>query len=187
MDMQIIYLVLVVLCLSVALNLKLTFDLLRLIRNPPEAEDPLAHLVIGDVIPEVQGQLLSSGTQTALPLPGKPQVLLFLSSRCPVCKEKLQEIGLLYPFAQDAGVEFSFITLEAKDKFTDFLQSPVLSAVAVSLEASQYKLLNPALSSPFYLFVDHEQKLQTGGTVGDEDWQGFASQLSELSAQEQPV
>jgi len=185
MDNQLIYFVLLVLCFSVALNLKLTFNLLHLVRNPPEAEDPLGHLTIGAPIPGISGVSPVTDKAVDLSLTVKPQVLLFLSSRCPVCKEKLAEIDSLLPLAQQAGVEFCFISLESKNRLGAFLQSPILSSLAVIVEEKDYKQLNPTLSSPFYLFIDHEQKLQAGGTIGDEDWLAFVAQLNELQLEEE--
>ncbi len=45
-----------------------------------------------------------------------------------------------------------------------------------------YKQLNPSVSTPFYLFVDHLGQLTSGGSIGDEDWLSFMTQMEEIKA-----
>ncbi len=54
-------------------------------------------------------------------------------------------------------------------------------ALPLLANKKNYKQLNPSISTPFYLFVDHLGQLTAGGTIGDDDWLSFMSQMEEIN------
>jgi len=166
----------------VALNLKLTFSLLNIIRNPP-AEKPLLNIEVGTQLPLFEANFLTSDGTFELAKQQTPSVFLFLSSQCPTCRQKLPQIEALFPLLPDAGLNMYFITLESKSRVQQFLANSPLLDVTIKTNKSSYKKLNPLLSSPFYLFVDHLGQLQAGGMIGDENWLSFISQMEEIETE----
>lgn len=169
--------VLLVLALSVALNLKLTFSLLATVRAladgppvPPEAGMPL---------PAVVGRALLSRAEVALPAGQRAGVLLFLSSQCPKCRTKLPEIDSLLAPARVAGVDIFMASQEPAWRLRRFLRQTGLAQVTVRLGRGGYRRLNPRLMSPAYLFVGHDGIVQAGGMIGDDDWRSFCAQMDE--------
>ena len=169
--------VLLVLALSVALNLKLTFSLLATVRAL--AEGLPVPLQAGMALPAVMGRTLLARTGVALPAAERAGVLLFLSSQCPKCRTKLAEIdGLLAP-ARVAGVDIYLVSQEPAWRLRRFLHATGLPQVAVRLGRSGYRRLNPRLMSPAYVFVGHDGIVQASGMVGDDDWRSFCAQMDE--------
>eukprot|EP01031_Cornospumella_fuschlensis_P019599 gene19599-24015_t len=60
-----------------------------------------------------------------------------------------------------------------------FLAVSPLAAVAARVSTKGYKALNPTMTSPYYLFLDEDARLQAGGIIGDENWTSFRAQLHE--------
>ncbi|WP_341503679.1 hypothetical protein [Gallaecimonas sp. GXIMD4217] len=178
-DSTLIYTILAILSVSVAINLKLTFRILQLMRNPPPQDTALA-FAPGDAVPEIRGKRLADAQAMSLDHSGRASVLLFLSSRCPKCREKLPEIAALVPRLGPAGLDLWLLTTERKGRLEEFLGDGPLMALALKVSGRAYKQLNPALASPFYLFLDHQGQLQAGGMIGDADWQSFIEQMAEF-------
>ncbi|MED5523264.1 MAG: redoxin domain-containing protein [Pseudomonadota bacterium] len=170
--------VLLLLSLSVALNLYLTFRILRRLDEPPQIPE-LLPTVPGGPLAAVIGKSLQ-GTKLALGQEGKASALLFLSSQCPKCREKLPQITELAELAEPAGLQLWLVSTESSARLRRFLASTPLLSRVVRVAARQHKRLNPTLSSPFYLFVDHLGQLEAGGHIGDENWQSFAEQMQQI-------
>lgn len=183
MEASLLYTCLIILALLVALNLKLTLHLFELIRDPSLLNPPFLARPVGDFMPEIEGKS-ANNTPVHLAELGQASVLLFLSSRCPQCKEKLAEIQALIPAADDAGLSLLLVTQEPLRHFSKFLQHELLLNQVVKVSSKQYKQLNPSISTPYYLFIDHLNQLQAGGVIGDEDWLSFSEQMSEVEQQE---
>lgn len=179
MEMSLLYTCLVVLAVLVALNLKLTLHLFELIRNPTLLNPPFLASEVGEPIANIKGRSLS---KKAIELTQIEQAiaLLFLSSRCPQCKEKLPEIEALVPLLKDAGLTLLLVTNEPKRHLVKFLKNTSLLDHVFLIDKASYKSVNPTMSTPYYLFVNHLTELQAGGVIGDEDWQSFVQQMDEM-------
>ena len=180
MSEQLIYVMLFVLTLLTVLNLKLSLGLYRMINNPTPNLNEANPVPIGHRVPAGEGKVLLTGEQGALLTDGKPAALLFLSSKCPTCKEKLPEIESIYMAAEDAGLDVTLVSMESKKRLTHFLNDFSLINGVIIVNKKAYKKLNPSLASPFYLFVDHEHSLQSFGTIGDDDWLSFVGQMRDV-------
>ena len=177
MEMTLIYIVLVILCLSVALNLKLTLKLNAKIGFLSSNDNSLSSIAIGEKIPLLTGKTFFNKQWTHLQNVEQSSVLIFLSSDCPQCKEKISEIEAIVPLLPDEGLTLKLISHESKRRIKHFFgDSPLLNDVVITSK-KQYKALNPRDSSPFYLFVDHAYQLQAVGFIGDEDWLSFIDQI----------
>ena len=59
-----------------------------------------------------------------------------------------------------------------------------LRAATARLALRDYRKLNPTMSSPSYLFVNHEGIIEAAGLIGDEDWLALVDQLHADIAEE---
>ncbi|MYN01685.1 redoxin domain-containing protein [Pseudoduganella sp. DS3] len=185
MDSGVLYLVLGVLAFGVALALLLSLAAVDAARHLAAAGERLATPPRGEIIPAVTARPLQGGARRELPGAGMPAVLVFLSSTCPKCREKLPELANYLPHLDDAGLELWLVSREPRWRLRRFLRGSPLAAHTLRLDMRSYQALNPTLSSPFYLFVDEEGRLQTGGTIGDENWETFRQQMQERRAEQE--
>jgi AhpC/TSA family len=183
MDMSILYLILTILTLSVALNLKLTFSLLNTMRNMAAEKDRPFIPPIGEIVPEVKAKRLGTGEIVVIPGSQQAAVCLFLSSTCPKCREKLPELEKLLPLLPVAGLSMWLVSQEPKWRLKRFLKNNQMASVAIFVNKQDYKILNPTQTSPFYLFTNHNAALEAGGLIGDENWQSFLEQMDEVASQ----
>lgn len=180
MDNSVIYLILIILTFSVALNLKLTFSMLDTMHNLIAEKDRPFTPPVGEIIPNVKAKRLDTGEIITLPSSGQAVVCLFLSSTCPKCREKLSELEKLLPLLPVAGLTMWLVSQEPKWRLNRFLKGNKLASITVFVKKQDYKTLNPTQSSPFYLFMDHNTILEAGGFIGDENWQSFCEQMGEI-------
>ena len=180
MESQLIYFILIVLIIVTALNLKLTLGLLKIINSPPVDVNSQLPVNIGEKLPVVLARSLNKKGNEKIYDDGIPTVLVFLSSKCPVCREKIPEIESIYTKSGDAGVALHLITKESKSRIRNFFSDSKLLAAILFISNTGYKALNPTQASPYYLFIDHEQRLQACGTIGDENWQSFVEQMNNV-------
>ncbi len=183
MEMSLIYTCLIILVILVALNLKLTLHLFELIKDPSILNPPFLPRQLGDEMPELLGSNLDK-QPVALSEVQQASVLLFLSSKCPKCKEKLIEIKALLPLLENAGLTMFLVTNEPKRHIAKFLENNDLLDKVFTVDNKSYKQINPTLSTPYYLFVNHLNQLEAGGVIGDEDWLSFIEQMDEIRQQE---
>lgn len=183
MNEQIIFLILAILVFSVALNLKLTFSVLNSLRNLAAAGEIPFTLPIGEAIPVIRAKRLLDGTKVEINKKPNAQVLVFLSSTCPKCREKLLEIERFLPLTAGAGLSISLVSQESKWRLKRFLRSDAMLSIAVRTNKFDYRSLNPTQTSPYYLFLDHETRLEAGGIIGDENWLSFCEQLNDLDSE----
>jgi len=184
MDTGTLYLILGVLAFGLALNLKLTLAVLNASRNAAAAANTPFTLPEGERIPSVPARGLQGGATLALDGEGQPSVLLFLSSTCPKCRAKLPEIATLLPLAQEAGVDLRLVSREPAWRLRRFLAGTPLAAVAARVSTKGYQALNPTMTSPYYVFLDEQARVQAGGIIGDENWSSFQAQLEEQLLQQ---
>lgn len=175
--MELVYIVLVILCLISAINFKLTLNLLKIIRDSSSTIDEISPVHIGEKVPDIKGRRISSNDYEGLNITGAPSVLLFVSSQCPKCQEKIPQIEYLHPLMRELGICISIISKESTVIMKSFLNNSILLDNVWFVSNKNYKKLNPTFASPFYLFISHEAKLQAYGFIGDSDWESFAEQV----------
>lgn len=180
MSEQLVSIVLIVLSLLVALNIKLTLSLIFRVNNPESFASGLRGAQVGDKVSKVFGKLNSS-VKVAIADQGIPSVLLFLSPRCPSCREHLPVVGSILSKSQEAGFDLWIITPESRKRMKHFLKSSRLIESVLFIKKKDFKTLNPTSTYPFYMFLDEKCKLQASGIVGDDDWQSFTEQVSNLN------
>lgn len=179
MDANVLYAVLILLALSVALNLKLTFCLLSSVRNMMAAQGQDFTLPVGEPVPAVRGKPMLGGKKTVFTAGPRPAALLFLSSGCPKCKSKLPEIGRMLARADEAGLDIWLVSREAKWRLRRFLLGTALPGVTMRVSTDEFKLLNPTMTSPYYMFLNESGRLEAGGMIGDENWLSFREQMED--------
>ncbi len=182
MDDTTLQLVLAALAFALAGNVWLTLAVLRASRR--ERIVPAA-LAPGEPLPAVPARALAGGAPFQPGAGGQAAVLLFLASRCPKCAEKLAGIERLLPLARDAGLAVWLLSEEAPHRLRAFLPDGPLRAAAARVSLRDYRRLNPLMSSPYYLFVNHEGVLEASGLIGDEDWLALAQQLEQEARPEE--
>lgn len=181
MDSTILHLVLAVLAFALAGNVWLSLAVLRASRR--ERVAPVA-LEAGQTLPQVTARLLGDRQRVRPGADGQPAVLLFLASRCPKCLEKLPALERLLPQAHGAGLVLWLVSEEPARRLRSFLGSAALLAVTARVSLRDYRLLNPQMSSPSYVFVDHQGAVQATGLIGDENWLSLLEQLAEPEPKE---
>lgn len=181
MDDTTVQLVLAVLAFALAGNIWLTLAVLRASRRERIAPTALAP---GEPLPAVHARPLAGGAHFQPGATGQAAVLLFLASRCPKCAEKLAGIEQLLPLAREAGLALWLVSEEPARRLRAFLPSRILREATARLTLRDYRRVNPLMSSPSYVFVNHEGTVEAAGLVGDEDWLALAEQLNAEPSQE---
>lgn len=161
------------------INLRMTLKIQKDLRTPP-AEPSMTTMEQGQRVPFPKGEFLQSRNKIRLQSNGQAAVFLFLSSRCPKCREKLPELESLLPVANSAGLNMWIISYEPRARLHRFIEKSTLQRIVFRTGILQYRALNPTFASPFYLFVNHEDKLEAAGMIGDQNWLAFQSQLESI-------
>ncbi|MDM5176608.1 redoxin domain-containing protein [Massilia sp. DJPM01] len=180
MDSDVLALILLLLALSVALNLKLSLHLSKVVNSLSAAAKAASQLPVGEAVPAFTGKALAGGAPAALGGDGQPAVLLFLSSACPKCRQKLPQIERLAPLARDAGLALWLVSIEPAWRLRRFLRATSLAGSTLRVAGADYEMLNPVMSSPSYLFVSAAGTLDARGMIGDDDWRSFCEQMDEV-------
>lgn len=175
MDADALYLTLAALAFAVALNLRLTLAVLDRTRR---AAHPATMLRPGEQLPDVGATMLAGGAKVRLGAPGQALALLFLSSRCPKCRDKLAGIGALAGAAGEAGLAWWIVSEESRWRLRSLLRGSALAANTLRVGQGDYRRLNPTRASPAYLFVNHEGRIEAVGLVGDGQWRELERQLT---------
>lgn len=176
-DSQILYLTLAALAFGLALNLKLTLSVLQTTRRERE---PPQMLMAGQHIPGVTARTTSGRIE--LISEGQATVLLFLASKCPKCRAKLPEVERMLAGAQQAGLAMWLVSEESGWRLRGFLRGSSLWGNTARVTLKDYKVLNASLTSPAYLFVNHEGLIEATGLIGDPDWLALRAQLGDEQA-----
>lgn len=172
-------LVLIILIISVAINLKLTLTLIRRVNPLVMANIPELACEIGDKLPAFNAHTFEKQPFDLAKL-NVACALIFLSSRCPQCKEKLKDIRDILPHLAPAGLELRLVSIESRRRLKPFLETQDLLDRCLLTNKANYLSLNPRFNTPFYLFIDHSGHLEAAGTLGDENWQGFIQQMQHI-------
>lgn len=181
MDAATLQLVLAVLAFAIAGNIWLTLAVLRASRREriaPTALEP------GQPLPAVQARPLTGGARFQPGAGGQAAVLLFLASRCPKCADKLAGIERLLPLARNAGLSLWLLSEEPARRLRAFLPGDALRAAAARLTLRDYRHVNPLMSSPAYVFVNSQGRVEAAGLIGDDDWLALVGQLNAEPSQE---
>lgn len=174
MDTTTLQWVLAGLAFAIAGNIWLSLAILRASRRERLAPTALAP---GEPLPAVQARPLAGGARFQPGAGGQAAVLLFLASRCPKCQEKLAGIEELLPLARSAGLDLWLLSEEPARRLRAFLPGGILQGAAARLALRDYRRVNPLMSSPSYVFVNHEGIVEAAGLVGDADWLALVGQL----------
>lgn len=186
-DVQVFSWLILSLALLLALNLKLTFTLYRKVRHLPGVIYIPEPLVTGTKLPMLSGKSLLSVELKPVWQNGYATAVLFLASRCSKCREKLDELPILFNLAEGSGLEIKLITSESARQYRRFLTDVQLARNCIRIRQSDYLQLNPQQMSPAYLFVDQQGVVEATGLIGDETWMQFCEQLQTLSNIQQNV
>ena len=186
MDNNLLVLVLIVLTLATALNLFLILRLAAIVRPEPVPAPPPT-VPLGEAVPPFEGRRERDGGRVrSADLVGQPMVLVFLSSGCASCREKVPELLQILPGVRHAGIALWIIPPTAvHDLPTGIADSPLRDHV-LALDAATARLLNPANAAPFYLFIDDKMIAKASSYVGDEDWRSFVGQMQEAASEPPP-
>lgn len=173
--------ILAILAISVAFNLFLTLRLTRIVGDNEYLKAPTT-LPIGQPLPAFSGRTLSDGRRVhSRDFLGQASVLLFFAPECKDCQARVKEISAMYPAMRAAEVGIRVIAAISKRRMREFLKdSPLLDHVVLVGGAAQ-QALNPRNSAPFYIFVDHENKVLASNFIGDEDWSSFCEQMRDAA------
>lgn len=176
-----LYLLLGLLSLSVLLNLQLTLAMYLRVKELPGFYSLAQAPQPGDQLPLLQGKNLHTGVAEQLWQQQNATVLLFLSSRCPKCRQKLAALNQLHLLSQHCGVQIRLLSSEPGWRFKRFLASTSLAAQTLKMSGRDYLQLNPHQQSPAYLFVDQQGQLQAAGLIDDDNWLAFVAQLQDIN------
>ena len=174
MDSDIVNVTLAVLAVALALNLKLSLAVLRASRSERDAPvapvvgQPMRALAARTLVPNGSVQLMDEQQAT---------VLLFLDSRCTKCSGTLPDLEKMLPTAQHAGLSMWLVSQETAWRLRRFLRATALLPRVARLDMDAYRRLNPHMSAPSYLFVNHDGVLEASGMIGDENWLALRDQL----------
>lgn len=167
----------VLLWVVVGFNLLLTLALVRRANNSIKSETGeydrvlLETLKSGDIAPPFLATTLEGVDVTLDTYAGQSIILIFVTSGCKSCKEKIPEIEKISSNALAAGIKFVFVCLDNMDTaiayFNEFnTTSSVLVAPASSNSfATNYKIPG----TPYFCLIDEQGIIQDAGFF-DSKW-----------------
>jgi len=154
---------LVLLWVLVIFNLLITFQLIRIVA-PDIWDQNSPTLKVGQKSPHFQVESLD-GQQISLSNPQiKSILLIFISTSCLTCLERIPEIRALKPFADTLGIQITIICDSNCEKSQSLVKEfdidlPVVIAPRGSSLWRDFKVIG----TPFYCFVNEESKVQAAG------------------------
>lgn len=163
------------LAVGIALNFVLTLKVLTAARAMIVNATAPPRPPVGERVAVIEGRSID-GARIVVPEAGRANALLFLSSRCPKCRGKVPEIAGMAPLAEKAGLRISLVTMESRRRLHGLLGAG-LAATCARVRGKPYRVLNPSLSTPYYLFIDAEGTLVARGDIGDDGWHRLRDQL----------
>lgn len=161
--------------LIVLFNLLLTFGLIRRANARP-GMPPVETLNVGEPAPAFTAVTLDGEMVTLAQFAGQQLVLVFMSSTCAPCREKIPELQALVPRLADAGVVLALLFRETAAEIKPFatqhnLTMPIWLAPPPNSLWPDYK----AAGTPFYCVIDANHEVAITGFFGPE-WQAFVQQ-----------
>lgn len=176
--MQSVIVISVVMLWAIVLfNLLLTFGLIRRM-NTRSGMPAVEMLKIGAPVPAFTAETLAGETVTLAQFAGKRLALLFMSSTCAPCREKIPELQRLTPQLAREGIVFALLFRESEEEMGAFvaehnLTMPVWLAPPPNPLWRDYKVSG----TPFYCVIEANHKVALTGFFGPE-WDVFVRQLS---------
>lgn len=181
MDSTLVLILIGCLTFAVALNLYLTFQLTRVVRQLPTGSDVPFSLPVGEIIPDFEGlRLLDRASISSKDQTEQPMVLVFFASGCDKCRSKFPELAQMQTALQHAGVLMWIISSESKWRVKKFLKGSGLLERVVIVDDETLRQFNPKNAFPYYIFIDGEKALQASGFIGDDNWLSFLKQMHEI-------
>jgi hypothetical protein len=168
MDRQLLLLILAILAFGLAVNLQLSLRILRRTRIERDAQ-AVAAPGPGERAPRVEARRLGARERGPLLPDAQACALLFLSSKCDKCRDRLPEVASLLPGAAAAGLALRIASLEPAFRLRRFLAGTPLGAAVWQLRQDDYK---------------HEGDIEAAGLIGDENWQSLVDQLAHAGAED---
>lgn len=159
----------VLLWVIVLLNLLLTFGLMR--RTNAHASMPkMETLKVGQPAPDFTAQTLDGETVTLAQYAGRQLVMIFLSSTCAPCVEKLPELQAIAADGKHKNTTFVLVFKQSADEVSAFanqhlLTMPIWTAQPPNPLWQDYKVPG----TPFYCAIDSRQKVALTDLLGA-DW-----------------
>lgn len=182
MDGDLLILLLATLTVACALNLFLTFRLARTVAALGGGEE--AHLTVpaGEPLPPFEGTAIATGQRVGAELlRGSPLVLIFLSSGCPACREKVSELAAILPGTRAAAVALWVLAADSRSDLAEIVGESPLRERLLQVDPAALHSLNPRHAAPAYIFVDEQMVVRASNYLGDEDWRTFAAEMLDLA------
>lgn len=178
-DIDVIYIALSFIALILALNLLLTFSLAKRLDSAGLLVASIPKVALENTyVDNFRASRLIDKSGLILPQDKQPAVWLFLSSQCPKCHDTLPLLEPLLPLCESAQVSIQLITMESRKQMQRFLANSSLLQHCLLLKRKDYLRLNPSLTSPGYLFINHDGLIEAEGMIGDANWLSFEQQLA---------
>lgn len=141
-------------------------------------------LTVGRPIPDFRGGAPDAEAPVGREIfDGQPAVVAFVAAGCPKCRATVSSLREMLGAMARAGVALWIVPigLERRD-FPEVTQDTQLARHLLRIGLADCRRLNPHVTAPYYLFVDHLGVVQAAGVVGDEDWRSFAGQIAAEAA-----
>lgn len=174
----IVLVTLVILWIVVIINLMLTLALVRKVNSMSQLGGLKQPSILdeGTEAPDFIVQNLEGEEVTQATYDDKERAMVFVSSSCGPCKDKMPELQELYPKAKKAGVElliFNLDDIETTRAYVEELEFnvPIFAAPrGVNSLSKVYKIPG----TPSYYIIDRRGKITSGGFL-DEKWEKLKS------------
>lgn len=180
MEFEYINLVVIFLLLLVTLNLLLTAQLMKAMRNLVTLDALKMPLAIGTKIERFVAVNKYANMQVDVFDKRSAKVFVFLLTGCPSCKERIKDVTQAIALSENEGVDIYLLTKESYNRCRAFLKGTDLLSHLLHVDKHVYAMLNPQSASPAYLFVNDSNIVEAEGLIGDQNWMGFIQQLTLL-------
>jgi thiol-disulfide isomerase/thioredoxin len=131
----------------------------------------------GDTAPDFVAFSLNREKVTLKSYLGKPVFFIFVSSQCGACKERIQDVEKVIPFAKRAGVEIVYVSYdEIEETKSYFSQVNGSGNIIIIPKENDIFLKNYKIpGTPYYFFINSEGKIQNNGFF-DQEWTSLVLQ-----------
>lgn len=141
---------------------------------------------IGKPLAEFEGVLTADGRTIRAPdLFGQTTVMVLLSSGCPKCASKREDLLAMLPGMAHAGVAFYIVPADPMHGISEIVDGSPLANRVLRIRPAALLRLNPNTLTPAYLFIDENGIVRDHSHMDDENWVGFVSQMSK-GVQDEP-
>jgi len=119
------------------------------------------------------------GTVRTSDLLGQTTAMVFLSSGCPKCVSKREDLLAILPGMQRAGLAFYIVPADAVHGVSEIVDGSPLADRVLRIKPDALPRLNPNALTPAYLFIDEAGIVRDHSHMDDPNWIGFVSQMGE--------